>query len=492
MKYKIWSVLLCLCAMALSLAAPLLERQGKQQRYHQHWDAPAKDEETKGSGFATYLPLVEIDTGGAEIPGRMYYKEDGTEYCTTAEDGSEFIIAHMSIVDQETEYNHPGDAPAVSSAAAIHVRGNSSRFFDKSSYAVRLVTEDGQSNNPQPVMGMDAHHEWVLHGPYLDKTLMRNYMWYNIGGEIMDYAPDVRFCELILNGSYQGVYVMTEKITAGDGGARLPLTVSAKNHVFSGYLLQLNGDRPPANNQLTDQFTYYARRTPNQLDIVYPGRSNLTPELQRGISQDFSDFEKAIYSYDYDNEDYGYPSMIDAESFIDYFLINELTCNYDAGWLSTYIYKDTEGKFRMCLWDMNSACDNYQESLTDKNGFQMQDCLWYEMLMRDEDFVDQLVARYWELRKTYFDPEYLCGYIDDTAAYLGDAADRNFERWGYIFQEEYDMLKPSERNLRSYEDALDQMKDFLIRRVEWMDENIDTLRHYAAESRVKKFNENAN
>lgn len=493
MKYKFWGASLCLCAIALSLAAPLLEN-GEKTRFHQHWDAPAKTEETAAPGvFSTHLPLVEIDTGGAEIPGKAIVDEHGRVlgYTVTAA-GEETITAHMDIVDHETTYNHAGDAPAISTDIIIHVRGNSSRSFAKASYSIRLVNEDG-SSNPQPVMGMDAHHEWALHGPFLDKTLMRNYMWYNIGGEIMDYSPDVRFCEVILNGEYQGVYVMIEKITAGEDGARLNLTVNAKRNTFSGYLLQLNGSRPPANiDGTTNQFTYYAKRTLYQLDIVYPGRRNLTPEMGEAISKDFSDFEKALYSYDYDNEKYGYETLLDVESFIDYFLINELTCNYDAGWLSTYIYKDTSGKFRMCLWDMNSVCDNYQESQVDSMGFQMQNCLWYVMLMKDEDFTDALIDRYWELRETWFSEAYLNQYIDDTVAYLGDAVDRNYEAWGYTFQPEYDMLAPEERNPRSYEEAVGQMKDFLKKRAAWMDGNIDTLRQYSAESKVKKFNENAN
>lgn len=492
MKYKIWGIALFLCAIALSLVAPILESPRTSVRYHQHLQAPAREEQTKGSGFATHLPLVKIDTDDVTIPGRMVYNEQlHKREIITAADGSEYIAAHLEIVDHPTAYNHPEDAPELASAITIHVRGNSSRSFDKASYAIRLVTEEGL-NNPQPVMGMDAHHEWVLHGPYLDKTLMRNYMWYNIGGEITDYAPNVRFCEVMLNGAYQGVYVMIEKITAGSNGARLPLTVSAKNNTFSGYLLQFNGDRPSANGQQTDQFTHYAKRTPYQLDIVYPGRSNMTPEIQQGISQDFSDFEKALYSYDYDNKQYGYAAMIDTLSFIDYFLINELTCNYDAGWLSTYIYKDTSGKFHMCLWDMNSACDNYQESPTGAHSFQMQYCLWYVMMMKDEDFVNALIDRYWQLRESFFSEEYLCDYIDRTAAYLGDAVDRNYAVWGYSFQPEHDMLVPEDRNPRSFEESLEQMKDFLQKRLEWMDQNIDTLRQYSAESKVKKFDENAN
>lgn len=491
MRYKFWGLFFCLCAVAASLAAPLAESRDPSRRYHQHRDAPAKMETEAGCGtFSTHLPLVEIDTGGAEIPGRTMYREDGSRYYTTAEDGSGLISAHMDIVDNETVYNQKGGEPSVSTDITIHVRGRSSRLFDKSSYALRLVTGEGL-NNPQAIMGMDAHHEWVLHGPYLDKTLMRNYMWYNIGGEIMGYAPNVRFCEVLLNGEYQGVYVMLENLTAGDDGARLPLTVSAKNNTFSGYLLQYNGGWETS-RAFTDQFSYYARRAAAPLEIVYPGRNSLTPEMARAISQDFSDFEKSLYSYDYDTREYGYRSYIDTRSFIDWFLINELTCNYDAGWFSTYIGKDPAGELRMYLWDMNSSCDNYQEQAMDRKNFVLQNTLWFSMLMKDEAFTDALIARYRELRKTYFDPDYLCGYIDDTAAYLGEAVERNYERWGYVFSLDEPLLTPADRELHSYGEAISQLKAFLRERIRWMDENIDSLRQYSAESKVKKFNENAN
>ena len=210
------------------------------------------------------------------------------------------------------------------------------------------------------------------------------------------------------------------------------------------------------------------------------------------ISKDFSDFEKALYSYDYDWADEGYKKYIDVTSFIDYFLINELTCNYDVGAFSTYIGKGIDGKYRMYLWDMNSCCDNYQEGAMDTETFLIQWNLWYQMLFKDEDFTDALIDRYWELRKTYFDLDYLCGYIDDVADYLGPAVDRNYQVWGYTFADDYNFLTPADRELHSYEQATDQMKDFLAARIAWMDENIDTLRQYSAESKVKKYNENAN
>ncbi|EJW93014.1 secreted protein, partial [gut metagenome] len=91
MKYKIWGILLCLCIIVLSLIAPAFENGNRPDRYHQHLDAPIKDEQTKGDGFATHLPLVLIDTGGVEIPGKTVRHPDGTHSYTTAEDGSPTI-----------------------------------------------------------------------------------------------------------------------------------------------------------------------------------------------------------------------------------------------------------------------------------------------------------------------------------------------------------------------------------------------------------------
>lgn len=492
MKYKVTGLLFCLVILLAAVIAPLAV-SGENERYHQHLEAVPKAECLHGDDVrCSHLPLVIIDTAGTEIPGKPVYDETTGEVVsyTLSAAGETMIPAHMEVIDSQTANNHPDDLPAVDSAIQIRVRGNSSREFEKSNYAIRLVDTMGL-NAPQEIMGMGAHHEWVLHGPFLDKTLLRNYMWYNIAGEIMDYAPNVRFCEVILNGEYQGVYVMTENITSGQDGTRLELSVSKKDSMFTGYLLRL--DKGSANRlQNLNNFTSYTLRTAMAVEIIYPGMSNLTEELKRSIERDFSDFEKMLYSYDYDHPEYGSEQYIDTQSFIDYFLINELTCNYDAGWMSAYMYKGVDSRYRMCVWDFNSACNNYQESMITPEHFEMQNALWYFMLMKDESFTDQLISRYRQLRKTYFDEEYLNQYIDDVITYLGPAIERNYEKWGHTFGSEYDMLKPQDRNPRSYEEAIVDMKAFLHKRIQWMDENIETLSQYSKESKVKKFNENAN
>lgn len=489
MKYKWIGLAACAVALLLAVLAPLaVSDHATVGRVHQHRQGTPESACTDGDdgGLCTYLPIVEISTGGVTIPGRPIYHEDGTVTYTTAADGETTIDAAMRVIGVDiSQYHHANGTPDVESRIQIRVRGNSSRSFDKPSYAIRLVDEAGE-NAPQSVMGMDAHHEWVLYGPWLDKTAVRNYMFYNLAGEMMDYAPNVRYCEVILDGEYQGLYVMTESITGGKNGARLGLSVSAKDQEFTGYLLRLDHQRPE--EEALRSFTNYTYTTPLLLQIEYPGEKNLDAALREEIRQDFSDFEKALYSFDYDRPDYGYQVRLDMDSFVDYFIINELSSNADAGNYSTYIYKGTDGLFRMCVWDFNNACDNFFEEELSHEGSFLQNRLWYWMLVKDEDFTERVIHRYRQLRQGLLSEEALDAYIDEVTDFIAPALARNDARWGDVSQQA-DLLVPIDRNLDSRSAAVGQLKGYLHNRGDWLDEHIDTLRQYSAGSKVKQYNE---
>lgn len=487
MKYRIIGISAAAVLMVLTAVLLKLDSANPKNRIHQHLTARQPDAgcDCDGSELCTHLPLVIIDTEGQEIPGEDTQIDDkyGEAIYTVAEDGRSVIDANISIIDNQDRNNHPSDAAAVETISEIRLRGHSSRHFDKGQYLLNFVDENGDGRQLE-VMGMSAHSDWALYGPFMDKSLIRNYMWYNISGEIMDYAPNVRFCEVILNGEYLGLYVMVETITNGEGG-RLNMTLPDNDYqTHISYAIRLDrGSSNPIKN--VDTFTTYAYRNQHVLDIVYPGAGGLSTERVDFITNDFSSFEKSLYSYDYDTEPYAYWNYADMDSFAEYFILNEFICNYEVGARSTYIYKDLKGKFKMCMWDLNTVCGNMVVDTT--MHFEMQYLTWFYMLCKDEKFVDRIIDRYRELRQTYLSDEYLLGYIDDVIEYLGPAIDRNFEVWGYTF-EEYLPLKPEERNPEDYEEAVNQMKDFIVERGAWMDENIEILKQYCHESKVKKFN----
>ncbi len=462
-------------------------RGNQSGRVHQHLTARRDTGcECSGGQLCTHLPLIMIDTGGQEIPGLPSGERDwfGQALYTVAKDRSPAISVRAAVVDGKEKNNHPTDKPDFEMDCQIHIHGNSSRRFPKLSYALQFTDEEG-NNRKIPVMGMAPHHEWVLNGPVLDKTLLRNYMWHNIAGEIMDYAPNLRFCELMIDGEYQGVYLMTETITNG-GNERLNLSISVKGTEGIGYLLRC--DRPTESElgTIRDIYTYSERicQTRQDIAIRYPGADKLTKEVAKNIELDYSAFEKALFSYDYNTEAYGYWNWIDVDNFVDYFLINEFTQNLDAGSYSTYLYKEVGEKFRLCVWDFNNACDNYQEQETGLEGFSMVDRAWFFMLLKDETFVGRTLKRYEELRETVLSEAYLTSYVDETIAYLGPAVMRNNERWNV----EWEGLIPAERNLHSYEEAAEQLKDWIRGRGKWLDEYIPTLKQYCHPSRNKVYN----
>lgn len=203
------------------------------------------------------------------------------------------------------------------------------------------------------------------------------------------------------------------------------------------------------------------------------------------ITNDFSNFEKSLYSYDYDTEPNAWWNDADIDSFVEYFILNEFICNYEVGARSTYVYKNLQGKFKMCMWDLNTCCGNMV--VRDPMYFEMQYLTWYYMLSKDERFVNRLIDRYRDLRTTYLSEDYLNQYIDDVVAWLGPAIDRNFQVWGYTF-ETFTPLRPMNRNPADYDEAIFQLKDFIHTRGTWMDENIEILLQYCHESKIKKFN----
>lgn len=496
MKYKlIAAAALILAAAAVFGATVYQANMEKNVRAHHHLIAgektPCTLDHTDGT-LCSHLPLISIETGGKTIPGLPNGEDDifdEKEY-EMADDGDSMITVRMDVFDSKTEYNHPTDAPTLSTATQIRIRGHSSREFGKPPYLLKLRTDDGEERD-EALLGMTEHNEWALHGPFLDKSLIRNYLFYNISGEMMDYAPNCRFCELLVDGDYKGVYLLVETITAGENG-RLPIIMKKKNSVLSGYLLRIDRPTEADLESLRDVDVYTERTYVQRMDVAirYPGKSKLTEELKERIEFDFSAFEKAIYSYDYDSGDFSYDTFIDVDSFVDYYIINAVTSNMDAGRFSTYLYKTIGGKYKLCVWDFNNCCNNFVDDETAEDFDGVRSAVYFNMLFRNREFVKKVISRYRDLRETFLDEEYLKEYIDDTLAFLGDAIDRDSARWAdYIASDPLIDTEGKGRNPHSQKEAVEMLEENLFSRLNWLDENIDYLYQYCAGSANKKFSE---
>lgn len=423
------------------------------------WDAPDRDYlEFYGlSVFKTTLPVIYINTQGQQIG-----KENKIE-CSIAlgvDDGKPHSIEAM---------------PQALYRARINYRGASSyNKFDKKQYRIKFLKDHSDKAQNVALCGMGKNSEWVLNGPYLDKTLVRNKLIYDLARETGQWAPDSRFCELFVDGEYHGVYLAIEPVTNGDSRLRL-----SKFGLVSGktpYLVERNRD------SLTDKsLVTYGKEmgyTNLSMYIDYPSSSNLTERQEQYIREDISAFERVLYGDNFLDEYTGYRNYIDMDSWVDYFIINEFAMIRDAGNLSTYAYKKMEGKLQLACWDFNNGFDNYPEYILDGTGFETINNSWLDRVSQDPVFIDRVVERYRQLRQTTLSQEHIDELLKSYQDQLGEAIDRNFQIWGSSFEDNILVGKNAQgqsRDIRSYDEAMDQLNTMIKKRLEFLDGHFTDL-----------------
>ncbi|MBN1472962.1 MAG: CotH kinase family protein, partial [Syntrophaceae bacterium] len=179
------------------------------------------------------LPIVIIETNGNTI------RKDVR------------IAADMQIIwNDDHQRNRVTDTPNnYNGKIGIELHGQSSLSFTKKSYRIETRDSSGANLNVS-LLGMPKENDWILYGPYSDKTLMRNVLSYTLASEISGYAPRTRFCELIMNRVYVGVYVLTEKIKLDKNRVNITQMLPgdiAEPEITGGYIFKKDKTDPGDN-----------------------------------------------------------------------------------------------------------------------------------------------------------------------------------------------------------------------------------------------------
>lgn len=404
--------------------------------------------------FSTTLPVVYMNTRGQQI-----LKEN-------------VIWGNIALLDANGEEQSVFSVPNSIYRATIKYRGASSYSkFDKKQYRIKFYKNKKDSAKKVSLAGMGENSEWVLNGPYLDKTLIRNKLVYDLARELNGWAPNSRFVEVFLDGDYQGVYLAVEPVT--NGASRLRLSEFGLLSGETAYVV--NRDRIDTEAEEIETWGKTEGYTYNALHIGYPSKNKITERQKEYIKKDISEFEQVLYGKNFSDERLGYPAYIDMDNWVDYFIINEFAMNYDAGNLSTYAYKELGGKLQLAVWDFNNGFDNYQWFHTDTDRLYTVENSWFDRLWQDESFREQVCERYVQLRKTTLSDEHIAAKIASYQAELGAAVDRNFKVWGYSFDETLlagTTKEGTSREIRSYEAAMKQLTDTIRERLAYLDKEL--------------------
>ena len=253
----------------------------------------------------------------------------------------------------------------------IEIRGASSQaLFPKKSYG--LETRDANNADLDvSLLGFPEEEDWILHGPYSDKSLMRNKLIYDLARDMGNYASRSVFVELTIDQSYKGVYVFMEKLKRDINRiniSKLNIDENSGEDLTGGYILKIDklsgsnlGEGYNDLNSFTSTYTPPNVSSDKEIRFLYeyPKAEEITVEQKTYISTYVDSFEDALASDDFKDPILGYEAYIDVPSFIDFFILNELSNNIDGYRLSTYMHKDKSEKLKMGpIWDFNLAFGN--------------------------------------------------------------------------------------------------------------------------------------
>lgn len=437
------------------------------------------------------LPVVIIDTNGQAIPSdnpraiadmRIIFNEDG---------------GRNDLSDPSSHY---------SGKISIETRGESSAGWDIKSYSFETQNEDG-SNRNVPLLNLPKENDWILHAPFFDRSLMRNVLSYYLAREMGWYASRTRYCEVILNDEYIGIYVLMEKIKQGKDRidiANLNPDEIEGDDVTGGYILRVDKEAwspgfdssfpPNKNTNSTVRYQYF-----------HPKGDEIVSEQETYIQEYLYDFEEVMHDEEYADPISGYEAYLNSDSFVDYIILNELSRNVDGYRLSSYLTKPKESDGGKLIagpvWDYNFSYGNvgyYNAGLTsgwqilffaENASFHLGDSFqmpfWWEKLFNNDRFARKLNTRWKDLRQNILSEDSLNATIDRFANSLYEAKERNFEvrpkpgstnLGGGWFP-----FDPRSNQIDSYEDEIIETKNWLSTRMNWMDSNMPLLTSIADE-----------
>ena len=400
------------------------------------------------------LPIVLINTdGGVDIPDSPRVLAD-----------MKIIYRGAGLRNYVTDQDTPGYLN-YNGRINIEIRGSSSQVLPKKQFGLTTLKADNTSNNNVSVLGLPSDNDWILNGLGFEPSLIRDYLCYNLSRMIGEYASRTVYCEVMINGSYNGLYVLQEKIKQGSNRVDI-IKISTLDNlapaVTGGYITK--ADKTTGGDPVAWTMSSYIGTDDVTFINDLPKPENVTTQQNDYIHGEFEKLSTTASAGNTSLEN-GYPSVIDIPSFVDFMIISELSANADAYQFSTFFHKDRNGKLRAGpIWDNNLTFGNdlflwgFDRSKTDTwqfaNGDNEGPKFWRDLFANDK-FRCYLSKRFNQLIQPGQPLNLLVieSLIDQTVETISEAVYRENARWGTV---------------SGFSNEINNMKDWLKQRIAWM------------------------
>ena len=417
---------------------------------------------TKGEGDDTQLyqltnlPTVVINTKDA---ANISSKE--TEVASTV-----YVIS-----ENGTKFHYAEETGA-------RGRGNASWDFDKKPYRLKFDKKVQLLDAPAKAK------KWTLISNHSDKSLMRNILAFEISRRVgAKYTPYCHPVDVIVNGEYKGCYQLCDQIEINKDRVNItemePEDISGEA-LTGGYLFEIDAY---AYNEPEHARFYSGKGIP--VTIKSPDDDDIVSEQKQYIENYFKRFENILFSNDFTNEEYGYRTMFDTESFIKHFIVGEISGNTDTYW-STYMYKERgdDKIYTGPVWDFDIAFENdlrthpisqYNDFVyatgdsSAAGGDNMKK--FVSRIIKEDPVTNAQLKQMWnELRENgTLSEAALTAFIDETETLLNDSQELNFKRWKILNKKFHQNFQA----LGTYEAEVGTVRDYINERLGRLDELIN-------------------
>jgi spore coat protein CotH len=355
----------------------------------------------------------------------------------------EYLTATLSIDDAQHSYR---------GEIEIKGRGNSTWAFPKKPYRIKL-------KDKAEILGMPADRDWVLLANYSDKTLLRNRIAFELSKRVgVPFTPKNQFVEVVLNGEYMGNYLLTEQVEVEDARVNineLAPTDITTDRITGGYLVEVDQRLDDTHCWRTNGGVPYCIKSPGDVatdQLVY---------IQNYLQQ----FENALFSPTFADPQIGYAKYIDTESFVNWYIVNELLKNPDGLFYSSvFMFKDRGGKLNMGpVWDFDISQGNVNYVDNAPQNWWIRNAAYINRLFADPAFAGQVDTRWDELRDNEIGS--LLNFVDQEAAHIAISQENNFRRWDILDVQVW----PNPVAHGSYPAEVEHLKSWLEQRLSWID-----------------------
>lgn len=397
-------------------------------------------------------------------------------------------LGELKIIYNKNQYNHPDDSANIYHGnIGIEIRGRYSATLPQKPYGFETRDSLGENLNI-PLFHMPEENDWILLANYNDKTFMRNTLAFDLFRKMGHYAPRTKFVEVIVNGYYRGIYILTEKIKRDQGRvdiSKLSVTENSGDDLTGGYIFKID-----YYNDYNSWTSIYAPLSLGERNVHfvfdYPDPDVITSSQKNYIKNYINEFENTVYAPNTADRKQALLKYIDLDSFIDYFIINELARNVDGYKKSSYFHKDKDSKGGLLhagpVWDFDWAWKNINECFfgaQDGSGwaYRVHQCdpwpvppSWMTRLLQDPDFTQKVNERYFTLRESLLSEVSIYHYIDSVADLLDKPQERHFKLWRILGR---NVGAPEvDQQPGTYAGEITKFKQWISTRLSWLDTNM--------------------